>query len=386
MDYAQSKSAHRFGQVPLAIISDSRLTETDKTVYGALAAHRNAKHGKAWPKRSTVAKIVGIHVDSVSRSVSRLVECGYLVKTDGRGRGRSTVYTFPLANQRDAQRRASTPPCAPESPPKPRPERQKPVRPDSFCAASPIERTDVLEKEFTPLPPSLSTATVEPVGIVCGEIPTAYTPQEAQEAPSGANTTHYDESRLHGDPTRSLAYPIGLSVKIIATLARMLCGLPFGDAQIILDELAGNMRRHTIHNPCGYVRKLLELYRAGKLIPELADIEQERHRRQAENERSRQLAHERHLAALAQGEAPLPPPPADTGYRPPPPGALEQAKRAARGGLLSADERERLRAEYLASIGMGPKPAPTTPAPERGEGYAKFKAEMARIKAGTPTA
>ena len=86
----------RFAQVPLTIIRDPHLSEIDKTVYAALAVHRNARHGQAWPKRSTVAKRVGCP-DSVSRSTARLVECSYLTKTDGRGRGCTTFYRFPLA-------------------------------------------------------------------------------------------------------------------------------------------------------------------------------------------------------------------------------------------------------------------------------------------------
>lgn len=433
VDYAQPKSAHRFGQVPLPIIADSRLTEIDKTVYSALAAHRNAKHGKAWPKRQTIAKIVGCHPDSVSRSTTKLVECGYLTKTDGRGRGCTTFYRFPLEDQRQAQRREaqtqaaqSKPEPKPRAPRKPRPEReaenQKPDRTDSFCAATPYRGTERLTpKEFTPLPPSLPEAQVEPEASCAAaprgeflathptdlesltvEIAAQATEQPAtvpelptpssDKAPVQPHTAPYSPERSSTatptTPKARLSLPSGLKGKPLGIITRMLCGLPFDDAQMLLDELAGNMRRHEVKNPIGYMRRLLELYRAGKLIPELADLEQYRRQRLAETERSKQIAEQRHLAALAQGQLPTPPPIPTTE-----PSAEEkarvaehirQAKLAARGALLSPEQRDAARAAYLESIGLGPKPAaPAAPAAARGEGYARFREEFERLKAGS---
>jgi hypothetical protein len=75
--------SNRFAQIELPIIRDKRLTDTDIRIYSALVAHRNAGHGKAWPKRQTLADIANVHPETVSRCTSRLVECGWLVKAGG---------------------------------------------------------------------------------------------------------------------------------------------------------------------------------------------------------------------------------------------------------------------------------------------------------------
>jgi hypothetical protein len=163
----------------------------------------------------------------------------------------------------------------------------------------------------------------------------------------------------------------------------MLCGLPFEDAQMLLDEYAGNARRHTVHNPVGYMRKLLDIYRAGKLVPELADLEQHRRQHIQANERARQLAERRHLAALAQGQLPASPPiviertaDAEAQARL----ALAQARLALKGALLSPEQREAARAAYLASKPAAPTPAPQPQGEEDAAGVAFF-AEM-RAKLG----
>lgn len=426
MDCIQPKSAHRFGQVPLAVLSDSRLSETDKTVYAVLAAHRNAKHGKAWPKRKTIGRIAGIHPDSVSRSTARLVECGYLTKTDGRGRGCTTFYRFPLEDQRQAQRQDSQaqtqsqakPEPKPRAPRKPRPEReaesQKPDRPDSFCAPTPYRGTEMLTQEFTPLPPSLpeaqaepeaargkdlvleipneepataieqaAPATVEAIGkpeqpATIADQPT--TNPEAPKAPAEAPQAAPSAETPPTQPTPRLTYPSGLQPKIRAIIARSLCGLPFDDAQMLLDELAGNMRRHEVHNPVGYMRKLLNLYRAGKLTPELADLEQHRRQHIQANERSRQIAEQRHLEALARGQLPTASVPAHRATSEPPPGFFEAARKAARGSH-SPDESAHWGTTYREMRGIVEPPPPPPPPPDSLAAFEQFKRDVAPLRA-----
>ena len=170
----------------------------------------------------------------------------------------------------------------------------------------------------------------------------------------------------------------------------MFCGLPFEDAQMILDELSGNMRRHPVHNPIAYTRRLLNLYHAGNLVPELADLEQYRRRQIEANERARQIAEQRHLAALAQGQLPTPPLPPTTERTEDEKARvaehIRQAKLAARGALLTEEQLEQARLAYLEATGHRPRPAPAAP-PARGEGFAQYqrqKAELfARIQAGS---
>jgi hypothetical protein len=247
----QPKSVHRFGQVPLAVLRDPHLTHADKTVYAALAAHRNHRTGKAWPSRATLAQIVGIHPDSVTRSTRRLAALGYIIKTDGRGRGRGTVYMFPPADPA----------------PKPQSAGQKPDRADCLSPPTPICRT---ENQNHAAPSSA--------------------PDPAPSATRGEFSKDPRDQNTASTPAPALHLPIGIPAALVPALLLAVKHLPWNARQTLLDELQGAMQHKTIHNPAGYLRALVRLWEAGTLIPEHAGrIRRERQRRE-ENTRAYQNA------------------------------------------------------------------------------------------------
>jgi hypothetical protein len=84
-----------------------------------------------------------------------------------------------------------------------------------------------------------------------------------------------------------------------AGIVRILCGLPYADAQMLLDELAGAAQHTAIRNPAAYVRKLLSLHMSGELVTEHAERIAAQRAAQARNEAARQRA-----LAMKPGERP----------------------------------------------------------------------------------
>jgi hypothetical protein len=66
-------------------------------------------------------------------------------------------------------------------------------------------------------------------------------------------------------------FPAIISLAMQVGIAKILCGLPYADAQMLLDELAGAAQHTTVRNPAAYIRKLRSLHLAGTLIPEHAE-------------------------------------------------------------------------------------------------------------------
>jgi uncharacterized protein YqjF (DUF2071 family) len=56
------------------------------------------------------------------------------------------------------------------------------------------------------------------------------------------------------------SFPAIISLAMQVGIARILCGLPYADAQMLLDELAGAAQHTTIRNPIAYLRRLLSLH------------------------------------------------------------------------------------------------------------------------------
>jgi hypothetical protein len=410
----------RFAQVELSIIRDKRLTDTDVRILSAFLAHRNAQHGKAWPKRKTIAGIVGCHVESVSRSTKRLESCGWLAKVaDGRGRGHTTVYTFPLADQRQARRREAqakqpTPTPRKAKDRKPRAER-KPNPPVAFCGATPYRGTDSVETENLPQTPPCALAPVEPEGPRCEFLvepldlgpqgpdlgpPVAEAsapqrearPSEAEASFQPTEPSHEAAPEAHRDakavkpsqPPR-LAFHEALPALVCVQLGRMLSSSPEAVAQEMLDEMAWNARHHVINNPAGYLRRLLNLHLRGEFSPETAHFERQRRERIEANAHALALAEQRHLEALRLGQLPATPPivvnrsAQDEAMAL---AALAQAKLAARGALLSHEQREAARLAYAASKGTVPVAPIPAPQPQGDDPQALefFQAMKARLK------
>ena len=287
----------RFGATHLGILAHRELSALDKTIYGILAAHRNAKSGKAYPRRSTIAALADVHPDSVSRSTARLESHGFIARVHRGGTGNPTTYTFPLLDQRAA--------AAPEKPrPRKGPERFYSDRADSQKPPDTIER-DFCEAKTHPKPLPAPEPEAEPARAERGGDDVAQIQDDIRQEPA-KSAFQSIQTPDRKEPT--LAFPEALALNLCAQIARTLAGIPLDDAQVLIDEMAWNARFHPVHSPGRYMRKLIGAYRAGTFTPEVAQFERRYRERIADNERSRRISEARHLEALAQGQLPDPPP------------------------------------------------------------------------------
>jgi len=65
------------------------LNLTEIKVWNVLLTFAGRKTGEAWPKQATIARIAGCRREHVSRSMRKLIECGFVETT---ARGRLTIY------------------------------------------------------------------------------------------------------------------------------------------------------------------------------------------------------------------------------------------------------------------------------------------------------
>ena len=92
-----------FSQTPRTITADRNLTDFDVRVFLAICSYRNSKTGFAWPARTTLAEIVGSHVGSISRSMGRLEDCGYISIEPRPGRTNMIAILRPMTKSRPFQ-------------------------------------------------------------------------------------------------------------------------------------------------------------------------------------------------------------------------------------------------------------------------------------------
>lgn len=102
------------------------------------------------------------------------------------------------------------------------------------------------------------------------------------------------------------------------TAARRTLAAASGHAQALLDELAGRMALRPVANPLAYLRRLAECAARGEFHPEAGIAVAEARRR----EEAHRLRRKETEDAVAR----------DIEKRPPPPGALDAIRRAARAG------------------------------------------------------
>lgn len=115
----------------------------------------------------------------------------------------------------------------------------------------------------------------------------------------------------------ALVFPRGFT-SAQETAARRTLASANGCAQALLDELAGRMALRPVANPLAYLRRLAECAARGEFHPE-AGIAVAEARRREEAQRLRRKETEDAVAR-------------DIARRPPPPGALDAIRRAARAG------------------------------------------------------
>jgi hypothetical protein len=330
---------YRYAKTEMVVLADPRLTQNDKTVYATLKAHRNHLSGVAWPSRRLIGQIAGCTENHVTKSTRRLVEAGYLLKEQRPGR--ATVFRFPLADAVNAtpiqtdwgerstpiqtdghnKQRFSSEQTKEPQPQQPAHERHVGSVVVDFVSSEPTILTApepascVTPEPTTPEPSNPAEPDPEPASCVTQEPATPEPSNPAEPDPEPAScatpepTTPEPSNPAEPDPEPAscvtqepatpepsnpaepaLSFPAIITLAAQAGMVRILCGLPFADAQMLLDELAGAAQQTAIRNPIAYLRRLLSLHLSGTLIPEHAERIAALRAAQARNEAARQRA------------------------------------------------------------------------------------------------
>lgn len=160
--------------------------------------------------------------------------------------------------------------------------------------------------ESTPAPKAAPVAASRPV------VPQEHQPLARARASGGCSSS----TTTTAEPA-ALVFPRGFTTAQ-ETAARRTLENTNGCAQVLLDELAGRMALRPVANPLAYLRRLAECAARGEFHPE-AGIAMAEARRREEAQRLRRKETEDAVAR-------------DIARRPPPPGALDAIRRAARAG------------------------------------------------------
>ncbi len=269
----------------MAAIMTGRLSLRETRVMLAVAAG-------AWSAGSA-AKVTGLDRAHCTRAIRSLVAAGWL-RRDESGRAVPVDNPPPLVPEehhllvsQEHQWGADT-----ASPPVPQQH-----HPDAERAPGAAE---------APAPEAAPVADSRPV------VPQEHQPLARAHASGGcsSSTTTTTESA-------ALVFPRGFTPAQEAA-ARSTLPRANGCAQALLDELAGRMAMRPVANPLAYLRRLAECAARGEFHPE-AGIAVAEARRREEAQRLRRKETEDAVAR-------------DIAKRPPPPGALDAIRRAARAG------------------------------------------------------
>jgi hypothetical protein len=344
---------YRYGAIEMPVLEDPRLTQNDKTVYATLKAHRNHRSGTAWPSRRLIGQIAGCTERAVSLATARLLEAGYLTKEARVGRSTvySFPLTCPPADTfRGTPERTFTDNRQFSEQKKEKPQQQQPAHerpggsvvvvdsaiaknnfpshpapaaPDATPGTQAVPAAPDATTRIEAVPPaSDATARIEavpPASDATARIEAAPPAPDAtariEPAPAAPDATARIEpapaapdatARIKAVPAASdvtpgtqavpagtdpgFTFPAIISLAMQVGIAKILCGLPYADAQMLLDELAGAAQHTTIRNPIAYLRRLLSLHLSGTLIPEHAERIAALRAAQARNEAARQRA------------------------------------------------------------------------------------------------
>lgn len=142
-------------------------------------------------------------------------------------------------------------------------------------------------------------------------------PQEHQSHARARASGGCSSSTTTTTEPAALVFPRGFT-PAQETAARNTLSRANGCAQALLDELAGRMALRPVANPLAYLRRLAECAARGEFHPEAGIAVAEARRR----EEALRLRRKETEDALAR----------DIAKRPPPPGALDAIRRAARAG------------------------------------------------------
>jgi hypothetical protein len=101
-------SAPNFAKIPEALLFDADISHVAVRVYGVLLRH-SGKTGEAFPGRESLAKKLGVHIDTIRRALCELVDAGWIERTRRPG---TNVWDTTLKASPEAEARrmdASTP-------------------------------------------------------------------------------------------------------------------------------------------------------------------------------------------------------------------------------------------------------------------------------------
>jgi|GEM_PF-2675947 len=309
-----------FSQTSRTITADRNLTDFDVRVFNAAASYRNSETGFAWPARTTLATIVGGHVGSVSRSMGRLADCGYITINPRPGQTNmiaipspydinptpSSPKPTPAPTPGPASPRAATvtlnpgitPTLNPRARQRNKSEKKNPTPPTPSPTASPKEEGDFRNPNPNPEPIAVTPIPInpEPIAISPEPLPVYQVEEEVIE--------YLTLDSLPAE-IRALETPAQINPLVLLPILIALIGIAPDLAQALLDELAGRMSCQTlkaIDSPISYFRFLLREAKAGRFVPKYG----------ADLVRARQAK----LAHQARIDAPPPPPVVDAPTEP----------------------------------------------------------------------
>lgn len=114
------KKVGPWGAVPLAILRDSEVKPNMLKVYTALSAYQGM-NGKCWPSRKEISAMTGLAQSSVSESVGKLVETGWIQRTRRSKTNGTNVYNV-MSDVEETEEPMSGKSGCPENPDIPCPE------------------------------------------------------------------------------------------------------------------------------------------------------------------------------------------------------------------------------------------------------------------------
>lgn len=269
----------------MAAIMTGRLSHREARVMLAVASG-------AWSAGSA-AKATGLDRAHCTRAIRSLAAAGWL--------------------RRDVSGRA----VPVDNPLPPVPEEHHPMVPQEHqggadTASPPVPRQHHPAAERAPGAEAAPVPEAAPVAESGGVVPQEHQPLARARASGGCSSS----STTTTDPA-ALFFPRGFT-PAQETAARRTLASANGCAQALLDELAGRMALRPVANPLAYLRRLAECAARSEFHPEAGIAVAEARRR----EEAHRLRRKETEDAVAR----------DIAKRPPPPGALDAIRRAARAG------------------------------------------------------
>jgi hypothetical protein len=267
------------------------------TIMTGCLSHREARvmlavASGAWSAGSA-ARATGLDRAHCTRAIRSLVAAGWL-RRDETGRVISV-----------------------DNPPAPVPEEHHLLVPQEHqggadAASPPVPQKHHPDAERAPGAAEAPAPEAAPVAASRPVVPQEHQPLARARASGGCSSS----TTTTTEPA-ALIFPRGFT-PAQETAARRTLARANGCAQALLDELAGRMALRPVANPLAYLRRLAECAARGEFHPEAGIAVAEARRR----EEAHRLRRKETEDAVAR----------DIAKRPPPPGALDAIRRAARAG------------------------------------------------------